>query len=57
NVDKECISQLEESMFEHSSQAGITVGWGLDAGDHQVGWDPYEGTPFIWNHEDWEGSE
>ncbi|KAG1727727.1 hypothetical protein EDB19DRAFT_1642847, partial [Suillus lakei] len=26
--------------------------WGLDAGNHQDGWDPYAGLPSHWNHED-----
>ncbi|KAG1845162.1 hypothetical protein F4604DRAFT_1595818, partial [Suillus subluteus] len=25
---------------------------GLDAGNHQDGWDPYAGLPSHWNHED-----
>ncbi|KAG1778197.1 hypothetical protein EV702DRAFT_968573, partial [Suillus placidus] len=25
--------------------------WGLDAGSHQDGWDPYAGLPSHWNHE------
>ena len=41
-------------MFERSAFAGIAGNyqWGLDAGDHQDGWDPYAGTPEHWNHND-----
>ncbi|KAG1732933.1 hypothetical protein EDB19DRAFT_1732089 [Suillus lakei] len=26
--------------------------WGLDAGNHQDGWDPYAGLSSHWNHKD-----
>jgi len=47
NVDKECLERLEEEMFERSALAGIAGNyqWGLDAGDHQEGWNPFAGTP------------
>ncbi|RPD52542.1 hypothetical protein L227DRAFT_468077, partial [Lentinus tigrinus ALCF2SS1-6] len=38
-------------MFERSAAAGIAgwYQWGLDAGDHQDGWDPYNEIPDSWN--------
>ena len=59
DVDRECIEGLEEEMFESSSLAGIAGNyqWGLDAGEHQAGWNPYAGTPEHWNHNDRESSE
>jgi len=58
DVDKQCLEQLEEEMFENSSRAGIAGNhqWGLDAGDHQEGWNPYLGTPEHWNHGDRPGN-
>jgi hypothetical protein len=46
DVDKESLERLEEEMFERSILAGIAGNyqWGLDAGDHQEGWNPYGGT-------------
>ena len=54
DVDKECLDRLEEEMFERSARAGLAgdYQWGLDAGDHQDDWNPYEGTPAEWNHND-----
>ena len=26
--------------------------WGLDAGDHQDAWNPYDGLPYHWIHAD-----
>lgn len=45
DVDLESLSLLEEAMFESSARTDIAgyYQWGLDAGDHQNGWDPYEG--------------
>jgi len=59
DVDLECLERLEEQMFERSSRAGIAgyYQWGLDAGDHQECWYPYDGLPDHWNHEDRENSE
>ncbi len=50
----ECLERLEEEMFERSALAGNAgdYQWGLDAGDHQDGWNPYAGTPEHWNHND-----
>jgi hypothetical protein len=59
DVDKECLERLEEEMFEKSSFAGVAGNyqWGLDAGDHQDGWNPYAGIPDHWNHRDRESDE
>ncbi|KAJ7283955.1 hypothetical protein C8J57DRAFT_749943 [Mycena rebaudengoi] len=48
DVDRECLSLLEEHMFECSTEAGPAGDhqWGLDAGAHQGQWDPYSGLPF-----------
>lgn len=53
DVDKECLAQFEELLFERSARAGVAGNrqWGLDIGEHQSCWDPYEGLPEIWNHE------
>ena len=49
DVELECIMSLENFMFENSIDAGISGNyqWGLDAGDHQDLWDPYDGG--MWN--------
>ncbi|KAG2738666.1 hypothetical protein P692DRAFT_20956861 [Suillus brevipes Sb2] len=41
-------------LFEKSAQSGSAGNyqWGLDAGNHQDGWDPYAGLPSYWNHND-----
>ncbi|KAF9473671.1 hypothetical protein BDN70DRAFT_816899, partial [Pholiota conissans] len=46
DIDRDCLYQLEEEMFERSSRAGIAghCQWGLDEGDHQF-WNPYDGIP------------
>ncbi|KAJ7687457.1 hypothetical protein B0H17DRAFT_1070306 [Mycena rosella] len=51
DVDLECLSLLEEWMFECTDKAGIAGDeqWGLDAGHHQDCWVPYEGTPKSWS--------
>ncbi|KAG6824176.1 hypothetical protein H0H93_002476, partial [Arthromyces matolae] len=54
DVDAESLTLLEEEMFERSKEAGAAGNWqwGLDAGDHQGRWNPYEGLPPDWNHND-----
>ena len=49
DIDKESLQRLEEEMFERSVLAGIAGNfqWGLDAGDHQGGWNPYGGTEHL----------
>ena len=46
-------------MFEQSKRVGVAghFQWGLDAGTHQDGWDPYNMLPTEWDHGDWDGSE
>jgi hypothetical protein len=41
-------------MFERSQAAGIAgeYQWGLDVGDHQDAWNPYDGLPYHWIHAD-----
>ncbi|KAG2342656.1 hypothetical protein BDR05DRAFT_963859, partial [Suillus weaverae] len=53
DVDLECPSVFEQRLFEKSAQSGSAGNyqWGLDAGSHQDGWDPYAGLPSHWNHE------
>ncbi|KAF8888733.1 hypothetical protein CPB84DRAFT_1662695, partial [Gymnopilus junonius] len=57
-VDRECLWQLEDEMFEDSAHAGAAGNWqwGLDAGDHHY-WNPYEGHPEYLQSGDREGSE
>jgi len=54
DVERECLAKLEEEMFERSQAAGIAgeYQWGLDAGDHQDTWNPYDGLPCHWIHAD-----
>jgi hypothetical protein len=46
-------------MFERSARVGVSGHWqwGLDAGTHQDGWNPYAGLPTHWYHNNCEGSE
>jgi len=57
DVDKECLERLEEEMFERSALAGKAGNfqWGLDAGEHQEGWNPYLGTE-QWSYDDQDSS-
>jgi hypothetical protein len=50
DVDKECLALLEERMFQCTfwTQKGGYQQWGLDAGDHQEAWDPYNELPNHW---------
>ena len=50
DVDRECLEQLEEEMFERTHRTGVSGNfqWGLDAGHHQDGWDPSFGVPKTW---------
>lgn len=54
DVDVECLSVLEEKLFERSLRAGPAGNqqWGLDVGRHQDGWSPYLGLPLYWIHGD-----
>lgn len=54
DVEKECLSRLEEEMFEVSARADIAGyhQWGLDAGHHQDNWEPYSSLQWLWNKED-----
>ncbi|KAF7341579.1 hypothetical protein MSAN_02054900 [Mycena sanguinolenta] len=54
DVDKECLGDFEERLFEYLKQTGQAghEQWGLDVGHHQDGWNPYNGLPEHWNHED-----
>ncbi|KAF9537149.1 hypothetical protein CPC08DRAFT_617578, partial [Agrocybe pediades] len=50
DVDLNCLAYMEEEMFENSPRAGIAGNrqWGLDAGDHEHGWNPYLDLPEEW---------
>lgn len=52
DVDLECLRDFERRIFDATKQAGQAgyFQWGLDAGDHQEAWDPYDSVP-----EDWKG--
>ncbi|KAJ7599766.1 hypothetical protein C8J56DRAFT_879549 [Mycena floridula] len=54
DVDCEAIGALEEAMFTDSADAGKAgyYQWGLNAGPHQDGWNPYVGLPSHWSHDD-----
>lgn len=38
DIDRECLSILEVRLFNTGEED-----WGLDAGEHQDGWNPYDG--------------
>ena len=59
DVDRECLEQLEEEMFERTDRTGPSGNfqWGLDAGHHQDGWYPYSGVPINWEGKIREGSD
>ena len=61
DVDCECISAFEERLFECSAHAGLAgfYQWGLDAGDHQARWNPYNEVPSGWDlhNYDWDYDE
>ncbi|THU97222.1 hypothetical protein K435DRAFT_663093, partial [Dendrothele bispora CBS 962.96] len=48
DVDLEAITILERIMFDQSEKAGQAGNqqWGLDAGPHEDGWNPYIDDPF-----------
>jgi hypothetical protein len=58
DVEKECLEQLEEEMFEVSFRAGKAGNyqWGLDSG-HQDNWNPYANLPAEWKVGDYVGDE
>ena len=58
DIDRDCLENLEEEMFERLACAGIAGHWqwGLDSGDHQY-WNLYAGSPWSWDHKDREGSD
>ena len=50
DVKHECLAKLEKEMFECSLAAGIAgeYQWGLDTGEHQEAWNPYDSLPYHW---------
>ncbi|KAJ7312270.1 hypothetical protein DFH08DRAFT_822304 [Mycena albidolilacea] len=54
DVDREFLGYFEERLFEHSQETGQAGNcqWGLDAGPHQGGWNPYGDIPSHWNHDE-----
>ncbi|KAH6889065.1 hypothetical protein BKA70DRAFT_1541345 [Coprinopsis sp. MPI-PUGE-AT-0042] len=59
DVDRECLQNFEERLFERSWAAGRAGNqqWGLNAGTHQDRWNPYLRLPLSWNHEDQDYSD
>ena len=53
DVDQEAVKVLERAMFEISKAAGLAshYQWGLDAGNHQQQWNPFQNTPSDWHDE------
>lgn len=56
DVDRECIAAFEERLFECSERAGLAsfYQWGLDVGDHQSRWNPFNEVPYDWDYHDYE---
>ncbi|KAF9552714.1 hypothetical protein CPC08DRAFT_768097 [Agrocybe pediades] len=50
DVDLNCLAYLEGEMFVNSAGAGVAGNqqWGLDADDHEHGWNPYADLPAGW---------
>ncbi|KAJ7589225.1 hypothetical protein C8J56DRAFT_1048851 [Mycena floridula] len=50
DVDMEAVSVLQQSIFTHSDESGVTGNqqWGLDIGPLQDGWYQYGDTPYYW---------
>ena len=50
DVDRECLDDFEQRLFERSKDAGMAgfYQWGLDVGPHQNRWDPYIGNSSEW---------
>ncbi|KAF8833019.1 hypothetical protein BDN67DRAFT_1073007 [Paxillus ammoniavirescens] len=59
DLDHECVSTFERRLFEDSAAAGAAgcQQWGLDAGTHQEGWNPYKGLPSYWMDDQHECSD
>ncbi len=59
DVDRECLQDFKRRLFERSKDAGPAgfFQWGLDAGNHQHKWDPYQGLPEFWNLGDMDPDE
>lgn len=59
DVDLECLQRLEEEMFEVSTRAGPAGNfqWGLDVGQHQDRWYPYQNLPSHLNDGSRDGEE
>lgn len=55
DVDQMCIRLLEREMFTTGTDGDYQ--WGLDVGDHQGRWNPYEGIPYDWRTEEAEITE
>jgi hypothetical protein len=58
DIERDCLEQLEEEMFEVSIRAGIAGNyqWGLDSGYHDD-WNPYAQLPAGWNVADYVGDD
>ena len=54
DVDRECVAALEVGMFMRSASAGKAGyhQWGLDAGDHQDQWWPWNNLESGWHNPD-----
>ncbi|KAL1715944.1 hypothetical protein EV715DRAFT_293655 [Schizophyllum commune] len=50
DIDLECLALLERKILESSEEAGRAGNWqwGLDVGEHQHGWHPYEDLSARW---------
>lgn len=58
DVDLECLYLLERRLFSLvRTDVSTYKQWGLDAGDHQDKWYPYQGLPQGWCDEDYDFSD
>ncbi|TFY51691.1 hypothetical protein EVJ58_g10434 [Rhodofomes roseus] len=59
DVDQECLCSFEQRLFAWSPDASASCHeqWGLDAGDHQEKWFPYQGLPPEWGGPGTDGND
>jgi hypothetical protein len=54
-VEEETGEEIHQQEYGRERKGQLATGeyqWGLDAGDHQDAWNPYNGLPCHWIHAD-----